>query len=118
MFEPLLETLLTRLPGMEAIGTPVVMEGGRFTGEMAAALNVGEKKREQLRSFAAGGGKIHSAYGDTYSDIYMLELSENPAAVHPDPRLREARGGPGLANHGGLTPLSFAAFRVCVYNPA
>ncbi len=89
MFEPLLTALLKRLPGVEAIGTPVVIENGMFSGELAADFNVGERKREQLRPFADSSGKIHTAYGDTYSDRYMLELSHNPVAVYPDSRLRE-----------------------------
>lgn len=88
MFEPLLEALLARLPGMEAIGTPIVVESGIFTGELASDFNVGPRKQEQLQSFAPPEGKIYAAYGDTYSDIFMLGFSENPVAVSPDKRLR------------------------------
>ena len=88
MFEPLLIALLAHLPGMEAIGTPIVVEEGIFTGELAADFNVGPRKQEQLRSFAAQDGRIFAAYGDTLSDTFMLAFSENPVAVSPDRRLR------------------------------
>jgi phosphoserine phosphatase len=90
MFEPLLEALLARLPGMEAIGTPLAVENGVFTGELAGDLNVGARKRDQLSHFAPPDGKIYGAYGDTFSDSYMLALSEHPVAVFPDRRLRRA----------------------------
>ena len=94
MYEPLLEALLEKLPGMEAIGTPLAFENGHFTGELAAPFNVGSRKRDQLHPFARDG-KILAAYGDTAPDIPMLEMGEHPVAVNPDKVLRqvaEARG--------------------------
>ena len=89
MYEPLLEQLIKKLPSLEAIGTPVIWNNGHFSGELARDLNVGESKRESLRPFTREG-KIYAAYGDTFSDVPMLEMSENPVAVHPDKELREA----------------------------
>ncbi len=88
MFEPLLEALLARFPGAEAIGTPIRVEAGVFTGELVGDFNVGPRKRDQLMPFAPQGGKIHAAYGDTFSDHFMLSISENPVAVFPDRGLR------------------------------
>lgn len=87
MYEPLLAQLIRKLPGLEAIGTPVVWDNGHFSGELARDFNVGESKRENLRPFAQNG-KIFAAYGDTFPDVPMLEMSEHPVAVHPDPELR------------------------------
>jgi phosphoserine phosphatase len=89
MYEPLLEQLIKKLPGLEALATPVVWDGGVFSGELARDFNVGESKRESLRPFAQDG-KIYAAYGDTFPDVPMLEMSENPVAVHPDKELRQA----------------------------
>jgi phosphoserine phosphatase len=39
--------------------------------------------------------RIIAAYGDTLSDLPMLEMSENPIAIYPDAGLRklaESRG--------------------------
>ena len=87
MVEPLLKRLIQKLPGLEAIGTPLVWRNGLFTGELAQDLNVGESKRENLQPFTKDG-KIYAAYGDTFSDVPMLEISEHPVAVYPDPKLR------------------------------
>jgi phosphoserine phosphatase len=65
----------------------LVWNNGLFSGELAQGMNVGESKRDSLRPFAKEG-KIFAAYGDTFSDVPMLELSENPVAVCPDERLR------------------------------
>jgi phosphoserine phosphatase len=88
VFDLLLESLLERLPGMEAIGTPVIGNGDRFSGELAE-FNVGRRKVESLKQLA-GGTRLHTAYGDTYSDVSMLLLADQPVAVHPDRRLRAA----------------------------
>jgi len=87
MYEPLLMALLQRLPGMEAIGTPLFFDDGRFTGELSGDFNVGERKRAQLQKFARNG-KIFCAYGDTISDVPMLEMGEQAVAVHPDKGLK------------------------------
>jgi len=103
MYEPLLEQLIKKLPGLEALATPVVWDNGHFSGELARDFNVGERKRERLRPFARDG-KIYAAYGDTHPDVPMLEMSENPVAVYPDKKLREtalARGWRVLDDESG-----------------
>ncbi len=89
MSYPILESLLERLPGMEAIGTHVIGDRSPFSGELGV-FNVGKQKVDSLRGFCNGNGKIYAAYGDTFSDLPMLEISENPTAVNPDRRLRKA----------------------------
>jgi len=42
MYEPLLEVLVQKLPGLEAICTPVIWENGHFSGELAQDFNVGK----------------------------------------------------------------------------
>ena len=87
LFEPYVAALLDKLPGFEAIGTPIIFEDGRLTGELATPFNVGEKKVEKLTPFMSGG-KIFTAYGDTAADRFMLTVSQHPVAVHPDKTLR------------------------------
>ncbi|GAB4578726.1 MAG: hypothetical protein Fur0022_14620 [Anaerolineales bacterium] len=87
MYQPLLEQLIPKLPGLEALATPVIWRDGHFSGELAQDFNTGESKRENLRPFAREG-KIYAAYGDTFPDVPMLEMSENPVAVYPDKELR------------------------------
>ena len=87
LFEPYVAALLDKLSGYEAIGTPVVFENGRLTGELAAPFNVSEKKVEKLLPFMSEG-KIFGAYGDTAADRFMLAVSQHPVAVDPDKALR------------------------------
>jgi phosphoserine phosphatase len=87
LYEPYVAALVAKLPGFEAIGTPVIVENGRLTGELATPFNVGEKKVEKLQPFMSGD-KIFGAYGDTAADRFMLAISQHPVAVHPDKALR------------------------------
>ena len=79
--------MLARLPAFEAIGTPLVFENHRVTGELVGTYRVGPRKAAALRPFARDG-LIRAAYGDTVADRYMLAISQEPVAVHPDKRLR------------------------------
>lgn len=89
LFEPILQRLARELGGFGSIGTPLLFENGRFTGKTAAPLNVGQRKVVQLQSHLHDG-QLAAAYGDTVRDIPMLELAQEPVAVHPDAQLREA----------------------------
>ena len=94
VFQPILDNLAARL-GFEAIGTGLRFENGRFTGEATEPLNVGEQKVVNLRQRFGDDVSLFSAYGDTGQDVPMLEISETPVAVSPQPDLRkvaEARG--------------------------
>lgn len=87
LFEPYVASLIERLPEVEAIGTPMIFEDGLVTGRLALPFNVGPLKAEALAPFTQEG-RIYSAYGDTGSDRYMLEISHHPVAVYPDETLR------------------------------
>lgn len=89
LFEPILQILAQELGQFGSIGTPLLFENGRFTGKTAAPLNVGQHKVAQLQSHLHQG-RLAAAYGDTVRDIPMLELAQEPVAVHPDAQLREA----------------------------
>lgn len=86
LFAPMLEVFAAKLQ-MEAIGTPLRFENGRFTGEIAAPLNVGERKTAHLAALVPAG-RLAAAYGDTVRDIPMLQMSREPVAVSPDAGLR------------------------------
>ncbi len=89
MFEPILAHIAQLLGGVDTIGTPLAYENGRFTGRTAAPLNVGKRKVAQLQS-RLPAGHLAAAYGDTMRDIPMLEMAQEPVAVHPDEQLRQA----------------------------
>jgi phosphoserine phosphatase len=88
LFEPILQHLAQQLGGFASIGTPLLFENGRFSGNAATPLNIGERKVTQLQTYLQDG-QLVAAYGDTVRDIPMLELALEPVAVHPDKELRE-----------------------------
>jgi phosphoserine phosphatase len=92
-YGPVLEEFARRI-GAEAVGTPLEYSGGVATGRLIGAVNTGRAKAERLAERVGGAG-VYAAYGDTIADLPMLESSEAPVAVHPDPGLRRvarARG--------------------------
>jgi HAD superfamily phosphoserine phosphatase-like hydrolase len=94
VFQPVLDNLAARL-GFEAMGTGLVFENGRFTGKATGPLNVGQQKVAVLRQRFGDDVVLFAAYGDTGPDEFMLEMSQFPVAVSPQPDLRriaEERG--------------------------
>jgi HAD superfamily hydrolase (TIGR01490 family) len=64
---------------------------GRYTGELEEVPYAGDARASYLRRLAKGLGADLSAsyaYGDSLSDLPMLEAVGHPVAVNPDPRLR------------------------------
>ena len=88
MFEPILARIAGKL-GVQALGTPLLFAGDRFTGRPDGAINVGERKVAKLQGLLGNGRSLYAAYGDTRRDIPMLRLSQQPVAVHPDAALRQ-----------------------------
>ncbi len=63
---------------------------GVLTGYLAAPPLVGESRVAWIRQYAKAEGMDLGrsyAYGDSYSDLPLLEAVGNPVAVNPDPRL-------------------------------
>jgi HAD superfamily hydrolase (TIGR01490 family) len=72
------------------IATRMVVEDGRYTGEIAFYAYA-EKKAEAIRDLAARQGfdlRGSFAYSDSYTDLPMLTEVGNPCAVNPDKALR------------------------------
>ncbi len=88
MFEPFLQGVMDKLPGVEGIGTQLIYEDGKFSGEMAGTFNRGTLKANCLQPFLRDG-RVLAAFGDTGSDIEMLSLANRPVAVAPDKTLRQ-----------------------------
>jgi alcohol-forming fatty acyl-CoA reductase len=66
-------------------------ENGRYTGELEEVPYAGDARASFLRRLAREvGGDLPAsyAYGDSVSDLPMLEAVGHPVAVNPDPRLR------------------------------
>jgi phosphoserine phosphatase len=71
-----------------ALGTPLEVVNGVFTGRTLGPIRSGQFKADQLEQFL-GGNTLHVAYGDTLPDQPMLELAQNPVAVYPEASLRQ-----------------------------
>jgi HAD superfamily hydrolase (TIGR01490 family) len=85
----------------KAVATTMVVEDGRYTGEIETYV-YGPAKAEAVRTMAAAEGYDLSgsfAYSDSATDLPMLEAVGHPHAVNPDKALRRIatdRGWPVL----------------------
>jgi phosphoserine phosphatase len=88
------------LGAAHVIAARLAEEGGRFTGQLVGAPVGGKEKAAGMRRLAAEEGialERSHAYGDSISDLPMLETVGFPHAVNPDSKLRriaERRGWP------------------------
>ncbi|TFV48541.1 HAD-IB family hydrolase [Blastococcus sp. TF02A-35] len=97
MVEPIGEML-----GVDrVVATRLVVEDGRYTGDIEFYA-YGENKAEAVRRLAAEGGYDLAdcyAYSDSVTDLPLLSVVGHPTAVNPDRGLRKAaleRGWPVL----------------------
>ncbi|HEY2175828.1 MAG TPA: HAD-IB family hydrolase [Mycobacteriales bacterium] len=83
------------------VATRMVVEGGKYTGEIAFYA-YGENKAAAIRELSASHGYDLAesyAYSDSVTDLPMLEVVGHATAVNPDRALRRAaveRGWPVL----------------------
>ncbi len=79
--------------GVDAILAPQLREeNGRFTGELTTVPLIGEEKAKAVRSYADQHEislEESYAYGDSQSDLPMLECVGNPVAVNPSKALHQ-----------------------------
>jgi HAD-superfamily subfamily IB hydrolase, TIGR01490 len=99
--EEMVRPIAEQLGIADVIATRMVVEDGRYTGEVAYYA-AGPTKAEAARKLAADRGYDLSecyAYSDSVSDIPLLEAVGHPTAVNPDRALRRIaaeRGWPVL----------------------
>jgi phosphoserine phosphatase len=86
-YQPVADAFARRI-GAVAIGTPLEMKDKWATGRLAGPTNNGQYKADSLRRYLAEM-TLEVAYGDTCADLPMLELSQTPIAVCPEPALRD-----------------------------
>lgn len=89
-FTPLLDAVLVDLPIDEIIGTIIPFKDGLYDPE--GEIQHIQAKRKNEKIFEALDNKQIDwknsyAYGDTFSDVSVLELVGNPVAVDPDKKL-------------------------------
>lgn len=84
------EPIGERLGADVAIGTQLVVEDGRYTGEILFYA-YGEGKAQAMRDLADERGydlAASYAYTDSVTDLPMLDTVGHPTAVNPDAELR------------------------------
>jgi HAD superfamily hydrolase (TIGR01490 family) len=90
-FSPLLHEIGHRLEVVDTVGTPMILEGGRYTGSSERPVCQGVHKVTRLEQHLDGREDIlwsdSYAYADSYSDLPLLERVGHPVAVYPDSRL-------------------------------
>jgi HAD superfamily phosphoserine phosphatase-like hydrolase len=85
-YQPIVNAFARKLDA-EPIGTRLIIEADHIMG-IQDPLNAYEYKARYIRE-TFGNMPIAAAYGDTLSDLPMLEMSQEPVAVYPDDGLRE-----------------------------
>jgi HAD superfamily hydrolase (TIGR01490 family) len=99
--EEIVAPIARALGATHAMATRMVVEDGRYTGEIAFYC-YGEGKVQAIRELAAREGyplEHCYAYSDSVTDMPMLQAVGHPTAVNPDRALRKecaARGWPIL----------------------
>ncbi|MCV7151738.1 HAD-IB family hydrolase [Mycolicibacterium pyrenivorans] len=97
--EEIVAPIARALGATHAMATRMVVEDGKYTGEIAFYC-YGEGKVEAIRALAAREGYALEhcyAYSDSITDVPMLEAVGHPTVVNPDRTLRKeaaARGWP------------------------
>jgi HAD superfamily hydrolase (TIGR01490 family) len=90
---PLVERIAAEVGAQHAVGTRFEVVDGRYTGRACAPVVIDEGKaaaaQAALQALALSVDlQAGSAYADSISDLLMLEMVGNPAAVYPDEALR------------------------------
>ena len=97
--EELVAPIARALGATHAMATRMVVEDGKYTGEVAFYC-FGEGKVQAIRELAAREGyplEHCYAYSDSITDLPMLEVVGHPSVVNPDRALRREAVGPRLA---------------------
>ena len=84
-YQPMVEAFARKIKA-KAIGTQLRYEDGKLQG-IELPVNSYQRKAEKLSALYSDA-RIVSAYGDTLSDLQMMEMSEQPIAVYPVAKLR------------------------------
>jgi HAD superfamily hydrolase (TIGR01490 family) len=105
-FAPWLEAVARRIDVAHAIGTPLEIRDGRFSGRIIPPLCQGPAKPRQVRIHLAAHGlevdwAASYAYGDSGPDLYLLNEVGHPVAVYPDKVLLAHAQAQGWAVIGG-----------------
>ncbi|MBT3391567.1 MAG: HAD-IB family phosphatase [Chloroflexi bacterium] len=91
-YQPIVEAFARKIEA-RAIGTQLVCENGKLDG-IELPVNSYHHKAENIL-IRYPDAHIVAAYGDTLSDLPMMETSQQPVAVYPDAKLLNVAGERG-----------------------
>ncbi len=108
LFTPWLETVAQRLEIAHAIGTPLEVRDGHYTGRTLRPLCQGPGKFERAETYLTQrdlpvNWVASFAYGDSGTDVALLSRVGRPVAVYPDEKLlaeAKVQGWPVLGEDG------------------
>jgi len=83
-YQPIVEAFARKMDA-KAIGTHLRYQDGKLRG-IELPVNSYQHKAEKVRA-RYPHARFVAAYGDTMSDLQMMEMSEQPIAVYPDAKL-------------------------------
>ena len=83
-YQPMVEAFARKIKA-KAIGTQLRYEDGKLQGIELPVISY-QRKAEKVSALYPDA-RIIAAYGDTLSDLPMMEISDNPVAVYPDEKL-------------------------------
>lgn len=88
---PLLGVIGSRFGIEETVGTPLILQNGRYTGQSEPPACQGTNKVLRLENYFGDTSAIDWdrswAYADSNTDIPVLDRVGNPVAVYPDKKL-------------------------------
>lgn len=94
-YTPLLHTVTQGLPIDAIIGTDIPVTNGRIASKASIDHVQGMRKNEKIQQHLQHetiNWNDSYAYGDSYSDLSVLNLVGNPVAVQPDDKLHTIAG--------------------------
>jgi HAD superfamily hydrolase (TIGR01490 family) len=88
-FAPWLEIVAQRLNVPHAIGTPLQVRDGHYTGRIVKPLCQGPGKPRRIQAYLREHGlevdwPASFAYGDSGTDLLLMQQAGHPVAVYPD----------------------------------
>ena len=92
MLTPSAEILREQLGAEAALGTQPEFVNGKYSGRTIQPLMSGATKATKVRELVQARGwdvdwNASYAYGDSFTDHYMMDLVGHPVAVYPDAKL-------------------------------
>ena len=101
-----LRPLTNHLGIKEAIGLEAEVSDGHYTGRVKTNTAVRSEKEKVIAAIVGRGysKKTSFAFGDSDSDVRILEVVDNPFAVNPKPDLRDLATANGwhIVNSGNI----------------